>query len=69
MRCLIQLYGGGPLLWRLFQLFQALVLNLLDLLVNETQMRHLALELGQCVGRNGASLRRTQRCKPFRSFA
>src|SRR6516162_6910046 len=32
-------------------------------------MRHLACKLGQCVGWNGASLRRAQRCKPLRCFA
>src|SRR5215831_16573479 len=54
---------------RVFQLSQALDLDLLDLVVNETQMRHLAGKLGQCVGWNGASLRRAQRCKPLRCFA
>src|SRR5215472_16570308 len=32
-------------------------------------MRHLACKLGQCVGWNGVSLRRAQRCKPLRCFA
>ena len=43
-------------LWRLFQLLQAVVLYLLDLLVNETQMSHLTPELSLCVGRNGMTL-------------
>src|SRR6202051_5412169 len=57
------------LLRRLFQLFQTCILDLLDLLVNEAQMRHLALQLGQCVERNWTPLRGTQCWKLFRCFA
>src|SRR5271166_4885596 len=65
----LQNFGVRRLLRRLFQLFQTRRLDLLDLLVDEAQMRHLALEFGQCVGRNGTTFRRSQRHKPLRCLA
>src|SRR6516162_1989190 len=45
------------------------MLDLLDLLVDKPEMCHSTLQLRQCVGRNGATLRRPQPRKPFRCFA
>jgi hypothetical protein len=58
----LQDIGVRPSLRRLSQLFQTRHLDLLDLLV----MRHFSLELSQCVARDGTTLRRPQRRKPFR---
>ena len=51
---------------RLLHTFDAQSFNLLDLLLDEAQASHVALQLGECVRRQSRTFRRAQRFKPLR---